>query len=166
MPLQDSSGRLAADACSVEQRNRANDAAAGYVLAAWCPAGGPADVSSRGGRRGHGVDACAVEADTALRARLQTRGAAGCRAQLQTRVFQAVPDLSHGGGPWTLCADAAGADTKAASACARLTERDFARFDPGVCAVPVQNVVPPWVRGGVPSRLLSSSASGPAPTPR
>lgn len=81
--------------------------------------------------------------------------------QVSGRVFTAVPDLSRGAIPTGRLLDVdfvQGLDTSETKRCIKIAEADESRFlDPGVCAVPVEHIVPPWTPGGASSRCISRS---------
>ena len=169
----DNSCRLEADKCVAAQRDRANRYAAGYSLTNLRPGPGQqkpqqqqtaapkGHLVHRGMRTwdGYGWSAAAVDGDTELR--LDARAThPRSRRQLSTRVFCAVPALSKG-----RTADPAvesqlvlgSIDTSLTRELYPIGEIDFARFDPGVCAVSVDHVGPVWTPGGESSRHIARS---------
>ena len=172
----DGQNRLGADACAVEAREGQNRGIEAYVMsylmpAPMCdPAHAVTDASLQSRARqpwlGYGLDTCRIDDDSDLR--LAKRGLTTVRGrqQLSVRTFEAAPDLSHGqqhgvaqdDGPGLTGALRVGMDTSMLKACSRITEKDFQRFTPNVCAVPVQSIVPTfWVHGGAPSRDIARS---------
>jgi hypothetical protein len=118
-------------------------------------------------RDGYGVSPVAVGIDDMRLGAEQTKHRA--RNQLCTRVFSASPSLSRGQGePELEMRMRAGVSTSGInhpSKCdlredywVSVSELDFDRFAPGVCAVPVEHIVPKWTHGGSSSRDISRSS--------
>ena len=109
---------------------------------------------------GYGVGSGAIDCDAMMRmatedASLMSRAEG---KQLSTRVFVAAPSLSNKRpDPEREIAIISGVDTSDTRRCFRLAEEVVNRFDPGVCAIPIKHIVPPWVVGGVFSRDISRS---------
>jgi hypothetical protein len=88
----------------------------------------------------------------------------GADRQLNARVFKGIPDLSRGP---TVCSTGMaeadfvhGLDTSETKRCIRLAENDESRFvDPGVCRIPVDNIVASWPVGGAMTRSVARSQS-------
>jgi hypothetical protein len=109
---------------------------------------------------GYGVGPSAIDCDAMMRMATEDASLMG-RAdgkQLSTRVFVAAPSLANKRpDPAREIAIISGVDTSDTRRCFRLAEEDANRFDPGVCAIPINHIVPPWVVGGVFSRDISRS---------
>jgi hypothetical protein len=166
---------MEADRCVVLQRDRANRYAAGYTLTNLRPGPEVAQHTAknahlrdaptghlvhRGMRTwdGYGWSAAAVDGDTALRLDA-TATHPRSRRQLSTRVFCAVPALSRGrtADPEEEARIVGSINTSATREAFPIGEVDFARFDPGVCAVSVDHIVPQWTAGGESSRDIARS---------
>jgi hypothetical protein len=163
MPLYDNTGRLSYDMCAIDQRNAATRAAAEYPLAQLRD---PAATSSpsRALERalehptmqawdGYGMSPEEVDGDSRMRLDAEATHPRS-RLQLSTRVFTAVPDLSRGNDPDGQVLFGGPRERP----CDSLSEHDFDRFVPGVCAAAVEHVVPPWTAGGASSRDISRSS--------
>jgi hypothetical protein len=172
MPLFDADNRLTADACAVGLKDRGNRSIADYTLLnmrAPCP---PEDLSTLSPQHpiavaarhrnlqpwdGYGFNVCTVDSDSALRVDSEVTHPR-MRIQLPKRVFQASPNLSHGqASPDIESKMQGGMDSSQLRRCDVLAEKDWARFDPGVCAVGAQHIIPPWTNGGAPSREIARS---------
>lgn len=162
MSLFDQRNRLGEDGCALDARERGNSEISTYTTFNLYPDGELCEPNNAkvkdfalenymrvGG--GYGVtDACFVDTDTDIRQpKLTTdRG----RTQLYARMFQAVPDFSHGQPqPTRESAIMQGTDTSYERPCeANHTDRVFMPMIPCLSAE-VQNpahIVPPWTRGG------------------
>jgi len=170
----DSSDHISFDGCAVLQRDIDSRLAASYTLTNLRPAppafgsddkGKPRSgdddfaLSHRNLRKwdGYGPSGSRVEGDTRLRLDAE-RTRPRARLQLCSRVFSAAPNLASARGePGLEARVTAGVDTSCSRRAAglRVSEADFGRFDPGVCAVPVDNVVPTWTVGGSSSRDIA-----------
>lgn len=171
MPLYDTSGRLMYDACSQEQRDRINADSLDYLFGArrHLPAkstrsAADASLEHRNLRLwdGFGMAPGAVSKDTELRLdAAATRGRSKLGRQLATRIFTAAPDLAHGTGDPDRESSMRheSGNAGAAGVCPprrqQVSEADFDRFDPGVCARSVDSIVPPWTEGGASSRDIA-----------
>lgn len=166
MSLFDQSNRLGEDECAILSRDRGNNDIASYSIFNTYPEG---DMCRENVRKtsefamsnylrptgGYGVtDACFVDTDTNIRQPnlTQDRG----RTQLFTRIFQAVPDFSHGTvQPEQESVIMQGDDTAYEVPCeASHTDRVFTPLLPCL-KKSVQNpahIVPPWTRGGESTR--------------
>ncbi len=172
----DTENRLGADSCAQEAREVQNVGISQYVTTYLRPE--PAcealevvndralQTRARQPWLGFGLDTCHVDDDSRLRQskdRLtNTRG----RQQLSVRTFEAGPDLSRGqqrgvandDGFGVVGSLRAGMDTSVLKSCSRTTEKDFQRFQPNVCPVGVEHIVPTfWVHGGASSRDIARS---------
>ncbi len=167
----DGQNHLRLDTCALRLKDRDNTSYAAYNLTnlrAMCPdenGGGlskqhPLSVSLAYRNLwvwdGYGINPQAVNVDTAFKETALTHPRT--RMQLPKRVFEAVPDLSHG----RLVPDVesrllSGHDTSAQRDCDRVTEKDYKRFDPGVCTISTVHIIPPWTNGGAPSREIARS---------
>ena len=107
---------------------------------------------------GYGVGSSSIDCDVMMRmatedASLMSRADG---KQLSTRVFVAAPSLAmKRPDPTKELTVISGTDTSDTRRCYRLGEESINRFDPGVCAVSIENIIPPWVVGGVFSRDIS-----------
>lgn len=172
MPLYDAENRLTSDSCALNTRMWDNREIADYSLLNLRPDGGacgtkaprdPLMTSAVQHRNlvpwsGYGWNTCTVDDDSRLRVDSLVTNARG-RQQLAKRVFEASPDMSHGVVKVDIEAGLRnGLDTSPLNDCSRVTEKDFRRFVPGVCDVPVESVVPTfWVNGGASSRDIARS---------
>lgn len=109
---------------------------------------------------GFGVAPEVIDCDAMMRMATEDASLMG-RAdgrQLSNRVFVAAPSLANKRpDPRHEIAIISGIDTSDTRRCFRLGEQVVDRFDPGVCPIPVNHVVPPWVAGGVFSRDIGRS---------
>jgi hypothetical protein len=167
----DSSDPISLDGCAVLQRDIDSRLAASYTLTNLRPApsaspaphahpsGDDFALSHRNLRKwdGYGPSGSRVDGETRLRLDAE-RTRPRTRLQLCSRVFAAAPNLASARGEPALEARViVGADTSCSRRAPglRVSEADFSRFDPGVCAVPVENVVPAWTAGGSSSRDIA-----------
>jgi hypothetical protein len=172
MPLYDAENRLTSDSCALGTRLQANHEQFDYNLLNLRPDGGvccaqtPRDplLTSAVQHRnlvpwsGYGWNTCSVDDDSRLRVDALVTNNRG-RQQLAKRVFEAAPDMSHGVPKVEVESGLRnGLDTSPLNDCSRVTEKDFRRFIPGVCDVPVESIVPTfWVNGGASSRDIARS---------
>lgn len=107
---------------------------------------------------GYGVGSSTIDCDAMMRMATEDASLMG-RAdgrQLSSRVFVAAPSLAmKRPDPTKELSVITGIDTSETRRCYRLGEEVVDRFDPGVCAVPVEHIIPPWVVGGAFSRDIS-----------
>jgi hypothetical protein len=171
MPLFDTDNRLSSDACSMQLQDKRNKDISGYVFAR-LRADAPIDIQtavschplSRSSAHrnlwawdGYGMNVNAVDNDTKLRLESEVTHTR-TKMQLPKRIFTALPNLAVGTSKPEVEATLINPiDTSSVRLCDRLAEKSFDRFDPGVCTVEVDNVVPPWTRGGDSSRDVSRS---------
>lgn len=172
MPLYDAENRLTSDACALGVRLRGNKEIESYTLTNLRPDGGscctkkPRDPTLNAAVEhrnlvpwsGYGWDTCKVDEDSFLRVDALVTNPRG-RQQLSKRVFEAAPDMSHGVPKVDVESGLrTGLDTAPLNDCSKVTEKDFRRFVPGVCDVPVDSIVPTfWVNGGASSRDIARS---------
>ena len=161
--MSEEANRLIYDTCAVGQRDADNRGISCYGLTNLRPS--PYAKACAQGMRsmhtwdGYGWNVAEVDRDTRLR--LESRNThPRSKVQLSTRVFVAAPDLAQAGVPPFSDADAAEVifPGPREHPCESLTEVDYDRFVPGICAIPVDNIVPSWTYGGDSSRDISRSA--------
>lgn len=107
---------------------------------------------------GYGVGSGTIDCDAMIRSATidaSLMGRADGR-QLSTRVFVAAPALAmKRPDPSKELSVISGIDTSDTRRCYRLGEENVNRFNPGVCAVPIKHIIPPWTVGGAFSRDIS-----------
>lgn len=167
MPLFDADNRLTMDVCAVGLKDRGNKDISSYLLtnlrapctvdvAASAPLAVAAEHRNLWSWDGYGLNTCAVDADSRLRVDSEVTHMRA-RMQLPKRVFEASPDLSHGQPAPDAVSKIVYGKEFGGRACDRLAERDWDRFDPGVCKVAERHIIPPWTNGGDASRDIARS---------
>lgn len=107
-------------------------------------------------REGYGfANACHIDNDSSMRADLKTITHGKCKNQLSSRLFQAVPDLAHGGFESLLESRLTqGQTTGKHKSCENNSEKTFDVMTPMIPCLKkevqnVEHIVPTkWVRGG------------------
>lgn len=109
---------------------------------------------------GYGVNCGVIDEESTLLREGTSSTRCGKRQQLNTRVFEAAPDLSRGRiMPDTESHLINGQDTTSIRECYKLTERAFDTFNPVVQSTCVENIIPNWTWGGASSRDIAKSES-------
>lgn len=136
----DQGNRLTQDNCAILSRDLENQSISEYMIFnpfnVECTSKDPSQVKNFAFqypnlrfRDGYGVASCAVDNDSKLRYETDIRSSE--RQQLNTRVFQAVPNFARGVcAPNTESFLVSGNDTKLNKPCNPLSERNFDRFMP------------------------------------
>lgn len=116
---------------------------------------------TREGRDGYGLGPGTIDCDSLLRGATEDAvrlGRLDHGRQLCTRVFVSAPNLAkRRPDPLLESRIVPGVDTSDTRRCYRIGEESYDRFDPGVCQVPVDHIVPPWTAGGASSRDIARS---------
>ena len=174
MPLYDADNRLNSDQCSINLHDKDNENIFNYRFANLRHSDlshdehgerlrtHPLEQCARNRNlriwNGYGVNGGVVDSDSLLRDGETTHFRS--RKQLPKRIFHASPDFSRGHSSPVVEHDiVTGGNNprKDGGVPDKLAEQQWNRFDPAVRPVSVDNIVPTWTNGGVPSRDVARS---------